>query len=102
LVPSLCYHESLSRERLIDFLADLNRRGVSWILSYDGRHGEKTYGAPLPAELRAERPELNAGRSSQATLNGRTAITIESLYLSERLVDRTRRYEQPALLTAVG
>lgn len=96
------YHEWLQRERLIAFLATLNARNVPWILSYDGRHGEKTYGEPLPAQLDAERLELNAGRSSQATLNGQATITIESLYLSPRLARATNRYVQPSLLTTAA
>lgn len=96
------YNEWLQRERLIAFLATLNTRNVPWILSYDGRHGEKTYGEPLPADLGAERLELNAGRSSQATLSGRTTITIESLYLSPRLARAANRYVQPSLLTAAA
>jgi DNA adenine methylase len=92
------YHEWLQRESLIAFLARLNARNVPWILSYDGRHGEKTYGEPLPAHLDAERLELDAGRSSQATLNGQATITIESLYLSPRLACATNRYMRPSLL----
>jgi DNA adenine methylase len=56
------------------------------LLSYDGRCGEKTYGDPLPVdELQAKRIELEAGRSSQVTLNGVVALTVESLYVSVSL-----------------
>lgn len=79
------YHRGLERDRLIAVLSDLNRRKVPWLLSYDGRCGAKSYGSPLPADLRATRLELNAGRSSQATLNGVVAETVESLYVSESL-----------------
>jgi DNA adenine methylase len=83
------YHEGLDRERLIEALVDLNERGVPFLLSYDGRHGDKTYGDPLPATLRAERLDLPAGRSAQATLLGRADHTVESLYVSEGLAART-------------
>lgn len=76
------YHQGLRRERLVVALDALNHRGVPWLLSYDGRCGDKTYGSPLPAELKATRLELAAGRSSQATLNGGDAVTVESLYVS--------------------
>jgi len=79
------YHKGLRRERLIAALENLNRRGVPWLLSYDGRCGKKNYGAPLPASLGAVRMELDAGRSSQATLNGVEAVTVESLYVSSSL-----------------
>ena len=84
------YHSGLARETLLAALESLNLRGVPWILSYDGQCGGKTYGAALPPELRAMRIPLTAGRSSQATLNGRSDVTIESLYLSEALAKSLR------------
>lgn len=80
------YHEGLDRERLVTALTDLNKRSIPFLLSYDGRHGTKTYGAPLPNAL-AVRLELPAGRSAQATLLGRNEQTVESLYVSEELLD---------------
>jgi DNA adenine methylase len=91
------YHASLARERLIEALEDLNRRDVPWLLSYDGRHGEKQYGEPLPGHLQALRLELHAGRSSQATLNGKSAMTVESLYVSRQLAADCQLAEQPRL-----
>lgn len=78
------YAQQLTRERVIECLEDLNARGVPWILSYDGRHGDKTYGEPLPEHL-GSCMELEAGRSTQGTLSGREIITYESLYMSEGL-----------------
>lgn len=82
------YYQGVSRERLINVLADLNQRKIPFLLSYDGRCGERTYGAKLPDSLNLVRLELIAGRSSQATLNGRSDVTVESLYISERLAER--------------
>jgi DNA adenine methylase len=79
------YYRQLERDRLIRTLFALNERDVPYVLSYDGRHGEKTYGEPLPQALRLRHIELRAGRSSQATLIGRRIITVESLYLSPNL-----------------
>jgi len=85
------YAAQLEREQLIDVLVDLHDRKISYILSYDGKSGEKTYGEPLPDCIGAERLEIDAGRSSQATLNGRSEITIESLYVSHGLdADQSR------------
>jgi DNA adenine methylase len=72
----------------VDILRRLNARGVSFMVSYDGRTGEKTFGEALPQSLGLTRLEIEAGRSSQATLLGRDDITVESLYLSPALVDR--------------
>ncbi len=76
------YHRGLDRSRLIDVLERMNLRGVPWILSYDGRCGGRAYGSPLPRSLYAYHVELEAGRSSQSTLNGVEATTVESLYVS--------------------
>ncbi len=65
----------------------LNRRGIRYLVSYDGRTGDKIHGEKLPEELDLTLIELYAGRSSQATLLGRSDVTIESLYLSPGLAD---------------
>ena len=78
------YIAGLSRSRLIEGLELLNRKGVPFILSYDGSCGQRSYGSPLPEEL-GRRILLDVGRSSQATLNGRRDITVESLYVSHLL-----------------
>ena len=54
------------------------------------------YGPALPVELGAQRLELHAGRSSQATLNGRDERTVESLYVSASLAPSTRLAGQGA------
>ncbi|HEY3434420.1 MAG TPA: DNA adenine methylase [Solirubrobacterales bacterium] len=83
------YHQGFDRADLEAMLASLNARRVPWILSYDGRHGDRTYGEPLGPDLIGAHIELVAGRSSQATLSGRSAETIESLYLSPALIEET-------------
>jgi DNA adenine methylase len=82
------YHQGFPRARLERLLANLNARGVSWILSYDGKSGQRTYGDPLAADLWGAHLELHAGRSSQSTLVGRAEHTVESLYVSAQLGDR--------------
>jgi DNA adenine methylase len=80
--PKVCHDE------FSDALAELNKRGCRYIVSYDGRTGDKQFGKPLPKSLRLIHLEVFAGRSSQATLLGRDDITYESLYLSPSLADR--------------
>ena len=82
------YIERLGLEAFAVQLRGLNERGVSYILSYDGRMGERSYGKPLPKELGLLRLEIDAGRSTQATLLGRDSNTYESIYLSPALVER--------------
>jgi DNA adenine methylase len=66
-------------------LEKLNLRGVPFILSYDGACGDKTYGEALPESLSLRRVLVDAGRSSQATLNGKDTRTVESIYVSSGL-----------------
>ena len=82
------YKGGIDAEAFIDTLRLLNRNAVSYILSYDGQTGGKSYGKPLPADLHLHHILLDAGRSSQATLLGRDEKTFESLYLSPALVAR--------------
>lgn len=82
------YLEGVAFDEFVDALAGLNARQIAYIVSYDGRTGVKTFGSPLPNTLCLKRLEIDAGRSSQATLLGRTANTYESLYLSPALVAR--------------
>lgn len=83
--PDKRYAAQLERETLIEALHRLDARRVPYVLSYDGRTGDKTYGEPLPCTVDAHLLEIAAGRSSQATLNGSAAETVESLYVSRDL-----------------
>ena len=84
------YSNHLVFEEFVDALHSLNQHGLSYIVSYDGRTGDTSYGIPLPASLKLKHLEVKAGRSSQATLLGRTDQTYESLYLSEALAARLK------------
>lgn len=84
------YFAGIDQNKFIEVLGDLNKNNVSYILSYDGRTGEKDFGAKLPAHLNLEHVELCAGRSSQATLLGRDDVTYESLYISPALAKITK------------
>ncbi len=80
------YFSGISFAGFVEQLEKLNRRHIRYVVSYDGRLGKRTYGKPLPAKLNLTLVELEAGRSSQATLLGRDEVTVESLYLSPALV----------------
>lgn len=89
------YAEWMTQERLVAGLRCLNNRRIRFALSYDGMCGDKVYAPPLPDDLRLTRLYLQAGRSSQATLNGGTDETVESLYLSEGLAAPTAGVSRP-------
>ena len=79
------YLAGLSFDDFVVALDGLNARDLRYAISYDGRTGDKSYGEPLPGYLGLRHIELDAGRSTQATLLGRAEETVESLYLSPAL-----------------
>jgi DNA adenine methylase len=88
------YLKSVQFHEFVEVLATLNTRGISYLVSYDGRTGDKIHGRRLPSDLQLQLVELDAGRSSQATLLGRAEITFESLYLSRALADRLKTHRR--------
>ncbi|GMV66549.1 MAG: hypothetical protein AMXMBFR75_23450 [Candidatus Hinthialibacteria bacterium] len=90
------YFEGLSIEDFVQALDGMNHKQLSYIISYDGRTGDKSYGELLPEDLQLTHFEVDAGISSQATLLGKIAKTVESLYVSPTLVKRIGipRFEQ--------
>ena len=101
------YIEGVDFEGFVEVLDELNAKDISFIASYDGRTGKKTFGQTLPDTLDLRRVELDAGRSSQATLLGRRSKTYESLYLSPALIARlghvrASQVAQPKQLTLLG
>lgn len=82
------YFSGIDFGEFMQELKNLNKKDVPFILSYDGRTGKKSYGQNLPDELGMYRLEVEAGRSTQATLLGRDEVTFESVYLSKNLVEK--------------
>jgi len=79
------YVSGLSVDEFAQSLEELNRRGIDYLISYDGSCGTQGYGVDLPAELGCQKVLLNAGLSSQALLLGRHQVTFEALYISRGL-----------------
>lgn len=101
------YFSQVAREHLYMGLQELNERNIPFVLSYDGMCGDVVYGEELPDSLNVRRILLDAGRSTQATLSGRVANTVESLYLSEGIATARLAHhgskltmQQPAASTA--
>jgi len=102
------YLKGVLVDEFVEVLEALNYREIKYLVSYDGRTGERIHGRKLPERLRLHLIELHAGRSSQATLLGRAEVTVESLYLSPALAEslQLRRHyghrapEQMTLLEA--
>lgn len=79
------YMEDLDHKSFIISLYELNNRNIPFILSYDGRTNNKTYGEELPKDLNLHKIEIDAGRSSIATLHSRNERTYEAVYISNNL-----------------
>jgi len=103
------YFAGIVADDFVAQLSVLNLKNVRYLVSCDGRLGKRSYGKPLPARLDLTLVEIEAGRSSQATLLGRDEMTVESLYLSRPLAEelaahpaihRHRKDEQMQLMEA--
>ena len=81
------YYSGINFNDFVVAIEELNRKNIAFAISYDGKRGSKSFGCELPKELNLKKVEIQAGRSSQATLLGREEITIESLYLSSSLTN---------------
>ena len=103
------YFAGIVADDFVAQLSVLNLKNDRYLVSCDGRLGKRSYGKPLPARLDLTLVEIEAGRSSQATLLGRDEMTVESLYLSRPLAEelaahpaihRHRKDEQMQLMEA--
>lgn len=79
------YLAGVDYEDFVMSLRMLNKRGIDFLISYDGRCGNKEYGRDLPSSLECRKLMLCAGKSTQATLLGRKMMTYEALYVSKGL-----------------
>lgn len=77
------YIKDLDLERFLTALEGLNRRGVKWALSFDGRRGSKNLFHTIPKPIFKRRLLLASGNSAvNKVLNGPIEQVEESLYLN--------------------
>lgn len=77
------YTQNLDCERFFAVLEGLNRRGVRWALSFDGRRGTKDLTYAVPRELYRRQVYLASGNSAvHKVLKGPVEAVQESLYLN--------------------
>lgn len=82
------YYSGVKFEDFVDSLHILNRRNIAYIISYDGKTGEKNYGNSIPKYLNLLKINVEVGRSTQSTLLGKDDVTHETIYLSSSLVKK--------------
>jgi DNA adenine methylase len=80
------YFSGVPFDEFVSAIDSLNKRGIDFLISYDGECGGKEYGQELPKELGCKKILLNAGLSSQALLLGKKQITFEALYIGRGLL----------------
>lgn len=77
------YTQNLDCERFFAVLEGLNRRGVRWALSFDGRRGTQELTYAVPRELYRRQVYLTSGNSAvHKVLNGPVEAVQESLYMN--------------------
>ena len=97
------YFAGVEFDDFSDSIRTLNRKGVDFIISYDGECGNREYGSELPQSLCCTKFLLNAGVSTQSTLLGKRDTTFEALYVSEGLAEIINSVsEQRTLMECVG
>ena len=76
------YISGVDFDEFVCELESLKEREIPFAVSYDGRTGDKVHGHKLPDHLNLYHAEVLVGRSTQATLLGRSEETFESIYVS--------------------
>ncbi len=77
------YFGAIDYKKFIDYLDNLNTRGIRFVLSYDGRRGEKSFVVDIPKNLYKRHLMIHSGNSTfNKVQNGRLEKVIESLYLN--------------------
>ena len=94
------YIQGVEFDEFVIELQRLNDLEIDYIVSYDGKTGEKTIGKKLPESLELTHLYINAGVSAQATLNGKSEITYESLYISKSLIQKKNYVKEKKLFLA--
>lgn len=82
------YISGLQFDEFVMQLELLNEKGIAYMISYDGKTGDKVYGVELPSHLHLHKILIEAGRSTQSTLLGKKEVTFEALYLSKALIEK--------------
>lgn len=81
------YLSGIDFDEFVEAIDKLNRHSVDFLISYDGKCGDKEYGLDLPQSLGLRKVYLKAGLSSQSLLLGKKEVTYEALYVSRGLFE---------------
>lgn len=77
------YYGTIDYDAFLGFLEDLNRRGIKYMLSFDGIRGDDNYTVELPKELYMRHELIPSGNSSfKKVMDKQNLQVYESLYLN--------------------
>lgn len=77
------YFGTIDYEGFLEYLEDLNCRGIKYLLSFDGKRGEEDYTVDLPKELFKRHEFIPSGNSTfKKVIDKETEKVLESLYLN--------------------
>ncbi len=77
------YFGAINYDKFFEYLADLNRRNIKYLLSFDGMRGNENYTIDLPKELYKRHELIPSGNSTfKKVINKETENVFESLYLN--------------------
>lgn len=77
------YFGTIDYDRFLEYLYDLNERGIKYMLSFDGKRGDEDYTVDLPKELYKRHILIPSGNSTfRKVIDKETEKVFESLYLN--------------------
>ena len=77
------YYGTINFQEFLCYLEDLNRRGVKYMLSFDGKRGDDDFTVDLPQELYKRHVFIPSGNSSfKKVMDKQNLQVYESLYLN--------------------
>ncbi|MCI8362963.1 Dam family site-specific DNA-(adenine-N6)-methyltransferase [Lachnospiraceae bacterium WCA-9-b2] len=77
------YYGSIDYKTFLTYLESLNRKGIKYMLSFDGIRGEDNYTVDLPKDLYKRHEFIPSGNSSfKKVMNKQNLQVFESLYLN--------------------
>lgn len=77
------YFGEINYQEFIEYLSNLNKKGIKFALSYDGTRGDKSYIVELPKNLYKKYVLIHSGNSAfNKVQNGKIEKVYESLYLN--------------------
>jgi len=81
------YFGTIDFGRFIEWLDGMNRKGVKYALSFDGKRGDDDYTVELPKELYTRHLMLPSGHSTFRKIMGKKSEPVfESLYLNYEMI----------------